>query len=221
MKNHIAAIKDALSEPRMRTYEDAAKINGDEDPSGLNLYVWNDQVSGAFLAPLHICEIIVRNAVASALEEKYGKRWAFIPAFEQSIVSSPTQFYSPRQDLLNARCNVNTVEKVIPKLKFAFWQQMFTSRHDERLWNSYLLQVMPGLDVTKSISQLREGIYEDLKKIRNLRNRIAHCEPIFKRDLDDDFLRITRLIAYRCKITADWMVENHGKQVLTMLQCRP
>lgn len=220
MKNQIAAVKSALSSPRIGTYEAAAGTNGDEDPSALNLYLWNAQISGVFLAPLHICEVVVRNTVADVLQQKYGERWAWVPAFEQSLPSQPVG-YSPRRDLLNARRNAQTVGEVITELKFAFWQRMFTSRHDVRLWDPYLFQVMPGLDASKPVDQLRRDIYDDLEKIRTLRNRIAHHEPILTRNLADDFMCITRMIAYRSQVTADWMTSNNEKQVQTMLQSKP
>ncbi|WP_041793866.1 hypothetical protein [Pararhodospirillum photometricum] len=220
MKDQITAVKGALSAPRISAYEAAAGTNGDEDPSALNLYLWNAQISGVFLAPLGICEVVIRNAVADVLESKYGARWAWAPAFEQSL-PSPRVGYSPRQDLLKARRNAQTVGKVIPELKFVFWQHMFTSRHDARLWDTYLLQVMPGLDASKSVRQLRKDIYDDLEKIRALRNRIAHHEPILTRNLADDFTRITQLIACRSQLTADWMASYYEEQVQRMLQSRP
>jgi len=57
---------------RMATYELAAAVTGDEDPAALALYAWNAQVSAALLAPLHICEVVIRNSVSDALEMVYG-----------------------------------------------------------------------------------------------------------------------------------------------------
>lgn len=51
----------------MSTYEKAVKSSGLDDPAALALYVWNAEVSGAFMAPLHICEVVIRNAVSDAL----------------------------------------------------------------------------------------------------------------------------------------------------------
>lgn len=220
MKDQITAVKNALSIPRIGTYEVAAGTNGDEDPSALKLYLWNAQISSAFLVPIHICEVVVRNAVADALKLKYGEDWAWQPAFERSLPSSQNG-YSQYQELLNARRNKRTIGKVIPELNFAFWQHMFTSRYDERLWNIYLFQIMPGLDKTKPVDKLRKGIYDDLKEIRTLRNRIAHYEPILSRNLTDDFTLITQLIAYRSQVTADWMTSYTEKQLQAILQSKP
>jgi hypothetical protein len=93
---------------------------------------------------------------------------------------------------------------------------MFTSRHDQRLWEPYLRRVMPHLDPAKSVSTLREDIYNDLEQIRSLRNRIAHHEPIFARNLNDDLQKIVALIAARSQETADWMMQN--QQASAILQ---
>jgi hypothetical protein len=98
---------------------------------------------------------------------------------------------------------------------------MFTSRHDVRLWNTYLLLIMPGLDSSKPVNELRTDIYNDLEEIRSLRNRIAHHEPILTRNLANDFIRVTRLIAYRSQVTANWMTLHNEQKIQTMLQNKP
>jgi hypothetical protein len=68
----IDAIKAALSPARLATYERAAGVQADDDVAALELYAWNAKVSGTLLAPLHVCEVVIRNAVAHALETVYG-----------------------------------------------------------------------------------------------------------------------------------------------------
>lgn len=220
MKEQIVAVKGALSPARVGTYETAAGTQGDTDPSALNLYIWNAQISGAFLTPLHICEVVLRNAVADAVEQLYGARWPWAPGFEQSL-PTPRAGYNPRQDLFNGRRNAHSVGKVIPELKFMFWQSMFTRRHDVRLWKPYLRGVLPGLDATKPIADLRKEIYDDLEHVRLLRNRIAHHEPIFTRNLPDDLQRIYRLIGLRSQEATAWVMLHHDAQLQALLQAKP
>ncbi len=212
-----SAVKAAMSAARLGTYETATKVAGDEDPAALNLYAWNAQVSGALMAPLHICEVAIRNAVSDALEAIYGPQWPWSTVFEQSLPVSGR--YKPRLDLINARANVTTTGKVIPELKFVFWQKMFTSRYTVRIWNNHLMRVLPNLDATQPIPQLLQTVYAELEEIRKLRNRIAHHEPIFTRNLMDDFQRITTLIGFKCKTTAGWMSNN--QQALNFIQAMP
>jgi hypothetical protein len=183
------------------------------------LYAWNAQVSGALLTPLHICEVVIRNAVSDALTSVYGDRWAWQQSFERSLKNKGT--YSPRQDLLKTRDNIKiqTTGKLIPEMKFVFWQKMFIRSHDDRLWNPHLIQIFPNLDSTKPIEQLRMDIYNELEEIRKLRNRIAHHEPIFTRDLENDFQKIINLVRFRCSSTADWLLVN--QQALALIQSKP
>ncbi len=213
----LQAVKNALSAARIGTYETATGTTGN-DPKALELYAWNAQVSGALLVPLHICEVVVRNSVSEALETLYGQRWPWSPVFEHSL-PNPSVGYSPRKDLQNARRNNQTTGKLIPELKFVFWQKMFTGRHDTRLWNPHLTAVMPNLDQNKPINVLRQEVYQELEQIRMLRNRIAHHEPIFNRNLTDDFQRIVDLVEFRCQLTADWMIRN--QQATTIINARP
>ena len=137
----------------------------------------------------------------------YGPRWPWQIGFEQSL-PNPRTGYNPKRDLQNARSRVTTTGKAIPELKFVFWQRLFTSRHDQRLWVPYLRLVLPNLVLSKTVAQLREEVYDDLEQIRALRNRIAHHEPVFARNLVDDLRKIVALIGYRAKETANWMMSN-------------
>ena len=217
-KTTIDAVRAALSAARMGTFEAAAGVQSNDDPAALLLYAWNAEVSGALLAPLHVCEVVIRNAVADALEALYGTRWPWSVTFERSL-PDPKQGYSPRRDLQSARRAAQTTGKVIPELKFVFWQKMFTSRYDTRIWDPHLRRVMPNLDQSKTVAALRADIYYDLERVRLLRNRIAHHEPIFNRALTDDYQTIWRLVMYRCTVTAGWLDKN--QKATTIIAYKP
>ena len=221
----IIAIRKSLSAARMGTYECVADNAGNQitPKVALDLYAWNAQVSAALLAPLHICEVVVRNAISEALEAQYGSDWHQSKGFEQSL-PRPSVGYNQQKDLQDSRNRLQaagtlTIGKIIPELKFVFWQKMLTSRHDLRLWNVYLTQIFPNLPSGQSISQSRQLLYEDLELIRKLRNRIAHHEPVFKRNLADDFQKVADLVALRCSVTATWMLQN--QQASTLIAIRP
>lgn len=208
------AIKATLSTPRIETYEAATP----DDPtlsSALALYAWNAQVSAALLAPLHICEVSIRNAISEAIVAAHGPQWPWSAGFVRSL-PNPLVGYSARSDLLSSRVNKTTTGQVIADLKFVFWQTMFTSRFDARLWTHHLRQVLPYADAKKTTAQTRALVYSELEQIRKLRNRIAHHEPIFQRNLATDFQKIHDLIAARCPITAAWMLQNQGAQALIL-----
>lgn len=213
-----ARIKQSLSAARMSTYERAMAHTPDPAVSGLELYAWNADTSAAFLAPLHVCEVVMRNAASEALEIIYGPRWPWSPGFERSL-HNPTYGYSEKRDLFSARQKQTTTGKVIPELKFVFWQKLFTARNDQRLWTPHLLRVFPNLPATTAVASLRAGLFADLEAIRTLRNRIAHHEPIFSRNLTDELAKIESLVNYRSTDTAQWMM---SRQLVTgLLAAKP
>lgn len=208
------AIKATLSTPRIETYK-AATLGDPTLSSALVLYAWNAQVSAALLAPLHICEVSIRNAISDAIAAAHGPQWPWSAGFVRSL-PNPVVGYNARSDLLSSRINKTTTGQVIADLKFVFWQTMFTSRFDARLWTHHLRKVLPYADDTKTTAQIRALVYSELEQIRKLRNRIAHHEPIFQRNLATDFQKIHDLIAVRCPITAAWMLQNQGAQALIL-----
>lgn len=206
-------IRLALSHARIGTFE-AATGSGAPLSDALALYAWNAQISAAFLAPLHICEVVVRNAVAAALEAVYGDRWPWSPVFEDSLPNPGGSHFNPRRELRRARDGQASTGKVVAELKMVFWQKMFTGRFDGRLWIAHLKRVMPHDNSSVSVQQLRGRVHADLEQLRVLRNRIAHHEPIFGRSLEDDFEKIERLIGLCCPTTAAWMVANQQAKPL-------
>lgn len=213
-------IKETLSAARLSTYEGIIGLNGNplSTNHALKLYGWNAQVSAAFFSPLHLCEVVIRNAVASVLEAKYGDEWPWSSSFEVSL-PNPQRGYNPRCDLIKSRRGMATAGKVIPELNFVFWQKMLTSRFDSRLWDTYLHQAFPNHAPGTTVGDLRLRIHNDLEQVRKLRNRIAHHEPIMQRNLDDDFEKISSLIEFRCVPTSEWMKKNQF--VTPLMSLRP
>jgi len=212
-------IKRTLSDSRLSTYEQIV-FNGTalSTEQALKLYAWNAQVSAAFFAPLHLCEVVLRNAVSEALERKYGLNWPWNNTFERSL-PNPSRGYSPRRDLMNARDGQGTTGKVIPELKLVFWEKLLTRRFDDRLWTPFLHTVFPNHEVTLSVPEMRSKLRALLENVRGLRNRIAHHEPIIARDLALDFKNIDLLISYRCSDTAHWTYKN--QLVTPLMELKP
>jgi hypothetical protein len=105
--------------------------------------------------------------------------------------------------------------KVVAELKFVFWQKMFTTRHDKVIWIPQLRQAFPHAPQHTTVSALRSTIYNDVEVIRDVRNRIAHHEPIFSRDIGKEYETMHKLVSWRDPTTADWMQSiQHVSQIL-------
>lgn len=204
------AIQAALSAPRLSTYLRATE--GDMNRA-LELYGWNARMSSALMLPAHFAEVSTRNAVADALTAVYGPRWPWSASFAGSL-PNPSRGYNQRGDLAMECRRTTTEGKVIAELKFVFWQKMFTSRHDDRVWSSQIQAQLPHAAEARP-DALRARVYADLEAIRTLRNRIAHHEPIFTRDLSKDLTRLVNLVETRSTEVADWVrTMEHVTRVL-------
>lgn len=219
MTNQISAIRAALSRARFATYEKASS-NKVTQNAALNFYEWNARISAAFLFPQQVCEVTTRNAAAGVLEQVFGPHWPWCTSFERNL-PNPQRAYSMRSDLLNARAKGGSPQtgKVVAELAFKFWVNIFSARFDQRLWNSYILSAFPYLPVGFTATQARLHIHTELDQVRRLRNRIAHHEPIFARNLQDDYARLRNLIAWRCLITAAWV--DSQETVAATLPAKP
>lgn len=169
-------------------------------------------------APLHTCEVIVRNAVAEALLQRHGPLWSWQEGFRASLPGGAAR-YNARDELLRAASRHASTAAVIASLRFAFWQHLFTQRFDQTLWATTLKDVFPGAEPAMPRHLLRARMHADLEQIRQLRNRIAHHEPIFARDLALDLVTIGRIVQMRCTDVERWMTRNES--VTSLLKQRP
>lgn len=210
----LGTMQSVLSRPRLTTYEIAA---GHDSGRAVDLYRWNAQVASALMFPMHFAEVATRNAVVDALEDVYGSNWPWEQTFERSL-PTPRNGFNSRRELIQVRQAQPTAGKVVAELKFVFWQKMFTQRFDVRLWDGRLVGLFPNSGMIGD-AQLRTRIYADLEVIRRLRNRMAHHEPIFYRNLTQELAQVLDLVELRSTRLGGW-VRSH-EQVSPLLPQKP
>lgn len=205
-------LPNVISAPRFATYLQAT---GNDRERALALYEWNLTLSAAFIVPLQVCEVAVRNGVVEVLEQVHGATWPWSNGFLRSL-PRPKRLtdYNPESDLRSVAARMPTAGKVVAELKFAFWERLFTAGQDSRLWVSHFHAAFPGAPPAMPIPAARTTAYNSLKAIRSLRNRIAHHEPIFTRDIANEYQRIHDMIAWRSPVAAAWMDNKQGVTAL-------
>lgn len=206
-----------LTRPRLQAYLHAA---GQDLTAALSLYHWNLELSGAFLIIISISETVIRQAVADALENVHGRQWPWSHGFRQSL-SQPRERrdYSPLQDLSLVAPISKTTPDIVRRLKFAFTEAMLTKSQHDRLWAHQLFEVFPGLSNGDPVQDCRTRLYRQVRHLRLLRNRVAHQEPIFQRNLLQDLTIIQSLSAYRHGIAGEWV--ERAETVSSLLKRMP
>lgn len=171
-----------LSEARFHNF-----LTGAEGHHGaaVALYVWNAEISAAFLGTLHHIEVLLRNAIDRQFPETE-------PTSEISICRATVWLTDPavledagREKVndaiarLTAENRSPTRPRLIASLTFGFWTALFSGRYEE-LWRSTLVGAFPNGNGR------RNQVRKTLARILQLRNRVAHHEAIFRRNLAKD-----------------------------------
>ena len=192
----VRALIRATSEERFATYLNLA--NGDS-ARAFQLYTRNTALGAAFHGPLQTLEVTLRNAVHEAMTASYGTGWidnAPLQGVERSRLDESVR-------LLASEGHSQTPGRVIAASSFGFWIALFAKRYDATLWRTALRRVF-GANMSRS------NAHQQLDRLRTLRNRIAHHEPIMQRRLSDDHERIISLLRALSPPVAAW-VAHHSR----------
>ena len=199
----------AFSPERMGTYDEAAA--GDHDKAAL-LYVWNAKVGAAFYGPLQAVEVTLRNAMHRELSRCYGPLW----------------YHDPRAGL-DWRCASQVAthltrlgrrtgsSRLVTALPFGFWVSLLgaggrlgqegrhRANYEMTLWRPAIRFAFPH-----AAPLTRKAAHAPLDRLRTLRNRIAHHEPIFHQRLADDYQSILEVTGWMSPAVRAW-IERHSR----------
>lgn len=169
---------NTLTPGRMTKYLRAAN----NDPYRvIRLYINNSKVSAAYFNDLHFLEVVLRNKFHEELTAVYGPAWYTAPAFLGLMNKRTTDILAKVQRDLVKRWPVGQSlppGKVVAELTFGFWLSLTDRALEHALWVPCLHKAFLPRKAPK-----RSVLNDDLEKLRQLRNRIAHHEPIFHMDL--------------------------------------
>jgi Abi-like protein len=217
--DEINILPKLISAPRFSTY---LKHVDNDVARALDLYQRNIKISAAFVVLVQVCEVIIRNAVVEAIELVHGKNWYKSTGFIRSLPQPKKHnHYNPQDNLKKLSHRYSASGKIVAELNFAFWEKILTTGQDNRLWlpTQNFKRIFPGCPHDLEISKARGELYNSLMNIRLFRNRIAHQEPIFYRELKEDYDRLLKVIEWRSPVAAKWV--EKFEQVNSILKEKP
>ncbi len=216
-REFLDELQASLTPERFGTYLNAA---GGDRKEASRLYVWNTEVSAAFYGPLQGLEVTLRNAAHQRLAECYGLAWYDNPdtgldggAIERiaAAKSEPMRHDSP-----------GDASRVVAALSFGFWVSLFgrggrlesggKANYEMVLWRPALRSAFPHCATLN-----RKRVHGMLNGLRILRNRIAHHEPVFARNLAEDHQRILEVTGWMSPVMRT-LTERHSR-VPALLRC--
>ena len=176
-------LEHLVSEPRFATYVDAC--NGDRDRA-VELYHWTGEVAGAFLVDFRHFEVILRNHIHWSLSDHVAANHPAIAGewFEdESWVKHRWWNKDAQRELdfavFKAGGPASPADRVIAELPFGFWRYILSTRYEQSFWKLALdasFVNIPG----KTWKERRFMIEQEVLVLHQLRNRLAHHQPIFK-----------------------------------------
>lgn len=168
-----------LSNARMSRYLSACNGNSKK---AMTLYRHNLRLSQELLTLISCFEVALRNAINTICVHRLGNDW-----LKDGAMSGRGGIFDNRQCHLTAQ-NINEAvkmlnhdyshNKLVAELGFGFWRYMFAP-NQYRATGQLLLKIFPARPTSTQAMQYNNTyIFNQLAKINNIRNRIAHHEPV-------------------------------------------
>jgi hypothetical protein len=207
-------LKAYVSPARLQPYELAT--NGDPG-AALALYEWNIAVSGAFFEDLGTFEVLLRNAIDMRLRGRFQGVKGAQPWYDQVRLQDRA-----RDRLNDAKSRVIAngggpppQDKVVAELTFGFWRYLLSSYYAATIWP--IVRNALHDHAGQRVDRVRAE--HAVIRLYELRNRIAHHEPIFSDRLNDLYTLLLEASGWVCSDVRDWMAER--SRVPAVLAAKP
>jgi hypothetical protein len=103
-----------------------------------------------------------------------------------------------------------TINDVVAGLDFGFWTTMLDSPSEQSLWRPILHHAFPHYSAVSGRAPARVPIERRFNELRDLRNRVMHHEPLFDRNLSQDFAAISEAISWMFDDVGPW-IDHHSR----------
>jgi hypothetical protein len=217
---YLAEVQRALDPERLDAYAHPDRTKNTM-LDRLGCYSWNVALCEALYPSLHTAEVLLRNSVYRAVDSAYRIKprsglLCWLDAGKRVLTENHAERVAAAKAKLGKhlaeRGLAMTTGRLIAELNFGFWTYLFDADYgyrtnDPRLWPRLLEPVFPHLPA--SVPRERDVIEKKLIRIRELRNRAFHHEPIWKYpDLQARYDEILDLI--------NWISPSVARTVVAM-----
>lgn len=192
----------------MNSFDAAVTASKHADVDALEMYSYNMALAAAFLGPLHILEVVTRNAMHSALSD-YASREDWWDSPKTQLIDFQQGKVTEAEDKLDhdLEHGARTPDDVVAALDFGFWCGLLgkgddVSQYERTLWQPALKNAFPDF------RGQRGELAKRLNAVRKFRNRVTHHEPIHGVDPMWQAKEIFRLIAFVSPPVAGWVQQR-------------
>ena len=165
-------LSKSISAERIDSYQEDDGQNADSITYGH--YFWNIALSESLYPGLQVLEVTLRNSLHEVISSDVGTEdW-----FDSIITPQDLPTLDEIKTRLTDQRIPLSVGQLVANSNWGFWVSLFNRRYENVLWPQLLKEVLPFMP--NSI-RTRKNLSNRLNRIRRLRNRIFHYEPIWNR----------------------------------------
>lgn len=178
-----AAFEQTVSKPRMASYRHYWKATPEE---AVGLYMWNGEVCAEVSKLLSYFEIALRNGIhrelslsATGSASASSHWWDSLPGLKSGTKYKVADVRS------DAAPKVLDPDEIVSRLTFGFWPNVLSWVAKTR--TSLMFRILPahplsqpGASATWNNVVARQDAIREIFELKDLRNRIAHHEPLWK-----------------------------------------
>ena len=184
----------AISQPRLGSYR--AFFAPADDLELYGLYCWNEALSSCLTSLINNLEITMRNAFHRELSYRYGGAAGTTSSDWYNTIGLAGRSLSNVQKITHEyvrgrhvpRTPIPNPDDVVSKLTFGFWKHLLDIRHDGQglvvNWGDILTDILPnhrdGSPAYWARQRRQDELFARMDLVGDLRNRIAHLEPLWK-----------------------------------------
>jgi hypothetical protein len=188
------SLASTISKARLKRYTDLSKGN---ITSALSLYHWNTELSQAMYLPVQIWEVALRNRINTFLERRYGADWPYDirVAVRQLTVADQEKLEAAKgRQQRKRRVRHAPTGAIVADLSAGFWVSLLSDSYEISYgWRTAIGRVF-AYDATLD----RPTAHKLCGSLLDVRNRIAHHEPIYHLALSEHRADAERLIKGLC-----------------------
>jgi hypothetical protein len=204
----ISTLETSISPPRFNTYLREAGFKRDR---AVRLYLRNVMLGQSFHFPLHVLEVVLRNAIARVFVARFGEKWWRTSIAKTFLDQWAIEQLEKARDRIQKRKPQCTSDEIIATLSFGFWTAALAPKYKEKLWNHHLAIAFPHAPNGTTCDIL----YAKANNALDLRNRIFHHESLVGVNVLGKHSEIMQLLKWICPETQSWVKSHCSTPMLT------
>ncbi|MGD9683726.1 MAG: Abi family protein [Candidatus Obscuribacterales bacterium] len=213
-------------------------VANDDKKLALDLYLWDIALASALYGPLQHFEIVFRNTLDQYFRNVVGPEWtketewlshSHFQDFGALHNDLPTLLakkrtrkdYRDNHNLCEFLDQMKAEDNIVAETNLGIWVKFF-AKHYKDFWSKKTPSGVKNLQAAFphiNPSWTENAVQKKVTQLNELRNRIAHHNPIFLRDLEEEYASLIAVIAAVSPATANWV--HQTSRFRNVLQAPP